>query len=434
MNIRPFEIALIGTFALIALIGLVFLANYQSKSSDEELRYGSQVEIWGTLDDQVFQKLFDELGQSDKALTVVDYTEIDERTFESDLLNAIAEGRSPDLIVLPQSLLATYRTKLLAIKAETLDPRTFRDTYIDGAEVFLLSDGTYGIPFAVDPLVMYWNRDIFSGSGLAEPPKTWEKLLGETVPATVRMDDRYNITQSAVAMGEYGNVARAKEVLAMLLFQAGTRIVEEVEGGYRVTLGAGAKNSLSPADAVLSFYAQFVIPGKELYSWNRSLPLDRTAFLSGDLALYFGKGSERSRLELENSNLNFDTAPVPQGADATVRRNYGDFYAFAIPRASLNAQGAYAVALLLSNPENSKTLVDALGFAPVRRSLYSTAQADPHLQVVYQSALIARGWLDPSPRASGSIFKEMVESVTSGRSRLSDITTAAVQDLEALFK
>ena len=28
-----------------------------------------------------------------------------------------------------------------------------------------------------DPLVMYWNQDIFTSSGIAQPPKTWTEFL-----------------------------------------------------------------------------------------------------------------------------------------------------------------------------------------------------------------------------------------------------------------
>lgn len=432
-SIRPFEIALIGIFAIIGLIGLFFLANHQPDSEEARL-YGDSVEIWGTFDRRIVEELLEELAKTNKAIEVVTYTQVDSRAFGEELVNAIAEGESPDLVILPHELLVAYRTKLQAISSETIDPRTFRDTYVDGAEIFLRSDGVYGIPFAVDPLVMYWNRDIFSGSGLALPPKTWETLVSQTVQATVRTDDRYNLTQSAVAFGEYVNIEHAKEVLAMLLMQAGSNIVEEGGGGYRVTLGDSLQNALSPAEAVLSFYTQFVVPGKELYSWNRSKRLDRSEFLSGNLALYFGKGSEREALLRENSNLNFDAVTVPQGDGATVKRNYGDFYAFSIPRASDNVVGAYAVANVLADSVNSKTLADALGFAPVHRALYGSAPLDPHQQVVYQSALIARGWLDPAPRETGEVLKSAVEGLTSGRTRMENVIRDTVQGLEALFK
>ncbi len=64
------------------------------------------------------------------------------------------------------------------------------------------------------------------------------------------------------------------------------------------------------------FYTRFARPDNTLYSWNRSFSSDRDRFVSGDLALYFGYGSEGKELERLNPNLNFDIAEVPQGATA----------------------------------------------------------------------------------------------------------------------
>jgi ABC-type glycerol-3-phosphate transport system substrate-binding protein len=434
MHIRPFEIALIGVFSILALIGLFFLATYQPEQTDEDRLYGDSMVIWGTLDDRVMNEFLSELSRQNQALEVVSYKEIDPRTFDSEFVNAIAEGRSPDLIILPHTLLVTHRSKLQAISFKTIDERTFRDTYIDGAEIFMRNDGIYGIPFAVDPLVMYWNRDIFSSSGLALPPKTWETLISQTTPAIVRTNDKLEITQSAVAFGEYANVTHAKDILAMLFMQSGNSIVEERESSYVVTLGRNSDTALSSADAALMFYTQFALPGKSLYTWNRSKNNDRTEFLNGSLAMYFGKGSEIVGLERDNANLNFDVASVPQESNATVRRNYGDFYAFAIPRGSKNISGAYALASLLSRADMVEPLLNGYNLAPVHRISYTGAQSDPFKNVIYQSALISRGWLDPSPRESGDLFRTMVEEITSGRARTKNVIMDAVQGLESLFR
>jgi ABC-type glycerol-3-phosphate transport system substrate-binding protein len=433
MNIRPFEIGLIGIFALVGILGLFFMANYEADKSKEAQLYGDRVAIWGTFSRDVVELFLLDLQQENDALKVITYRQVDPRSFESELLNAIAEGESPDLVIMPHTLLVTYRSKLQAISSETIDPKKFRDTYVDGAEIFLMSDGTYGIPFAVDPLVMYWNRDIFSSSGLASPPKTWETLVSETTGAIVRTDGNMNPVQSAVAFGEYRNVANAKEVLSMLLMQAGSTIVNESNRGYTVMLGENTGSSLSPGEAVLTFYTQFVVPGKELYSWSRSKPLDRSEFLAGKLALYFGKGSEWGAIARGNANLNFDIAPVPQGEGAVVKRSYGDFYAFSIPRASKNMQGAYAAAQFLASPANAQVLTDALDLAPALRSLHGLPPNESYKQVVNQSALIARGWLDPSPGETNSIFESMVEEYTSGRVRLHAVISDATSKLEALF-
>lgn len=433
MNIRPFEIALIGFFAIVGLAGLFFLSAYKPDSTEKEKLYGESILIWGTLDAKTMDDLLFQFTNEDKALSVVKYAQIDSRSFENELLNAIAEGRSPDLILLPHSLLVSYRSKLQPISFEALSERTFRDTYIDGADIFMLSDGTYGLPFAVDPLVLYWNRDIFSSGGLAQPPKTWETLVAQTTKALVQTNDNFEITQSAVALGEYTNITHAKDILAMLFFQAGSSIIEENNRSYSVTLNKGQENALSPGDSVLTFYTQFAIPNKELYSWNRSRQLDRVEFVGGTLGMYFGLGSEVKSIERENSNLNFDIAFIPQGSGITTERNYGNFYAFSIPRASQNVQGAYAVASYLGSPAQVQKIADAYNFAPVHRVLHTGQQSDPFKNVVYRSALIARGWLDPSPKESDQVFARMVEGVTSGRTRLKNVMIDTAYELESLF-
>lgn len=432
MNIRPFEIALIGVFALIAVIGLIVLSAYQGRPSGDELLYGDRVVIWGTLPQETMEGFLVEAADATKALEVVSYREVDESRFENEFVNAVAEGQSPDLLIIPHTMLVSLRTKLTPLSYETITERNFRDSYVDGAEIFMLKDGIYGIPFAVDPLMMYWNRDIFSSVGLPQPPRTWETLVAETVDLVTNSDAQGRLTQSAVSLGGVSNTQNMKAILSALLLQTGNTIVEERGSGYEVTLGVSGTSGLSSGFAALSFYTQFAMPGRSTYSWNTMRDLDQSEFVQGKLGLYFGLGSEWRSIEAKNPNINYDVARIPQGEGATTLRTYGDFYAFAIPRASGRAQGAYAVSLLLSTPEYAKVLADAFDFAPVHRSLFGTT-GNPFKEVIYQSALISRGWLDPSPEQSAKVFGGMVEEVLSGDTRQQGIVLDAVYKLEEVF-
>lgn len=435
MNIRPFEIGLIVFFVISAIVGLIVVSKYDPDNPDENI-YGTSVSVWGTFESRTMRELLQELSKDNKALKVVSYTQIDPRTFDSDLINAIAEGKSPDLVIMPSSKLVTHRTKLQPISFEAISERDFRDTYIDGAEIFMRSDGVYGIPFAVDPLVMYWNRDIFSTSGVSQPPKTWSTLMSQTVIGITRTYNNRGISRSAVAFGEYSNIIYAKEILAMLFLQSGSTIVDELNGRYSVTLDKNKydSNTLKPGDAVLNFYTQFALSNKDMYSWNRSMESDRREFLKGDLALYFAPGSEYQTIERDNVNLNFDIAPVPQDSGATIRRTYGDFYAFVIPKASDNINGAYGVAQYLSSNGPAQKIIDTYGFAPALRSLHVGNKSDAVKNVTYPESLIARGWLDPSPEKSALVFRSMIERVTSGGTRVTNIISDAVRELESLFR
>lgn len=433
-NIRPFQIVLLAGFAFLAVVALIFLSAFRSERAQEQFAYGERVLIWGTLSQETFKNVFTDVSRDNDAFNVVEYRQIPKDSFDTDLVNAIAEGRSPDMIILPSGSIVQHRTKLLPIPYTTLTEREYRDRFVDGAEVYLFDEGTYGIPFLVDPLVMYWNRDIFSSGGIAVPPTNWEILVTDVVPALTRRDSSRNILQSTVAFGEYRNVENAKELMTLLTLQSGSRMVEVEGTRYRVNLNepitVGARD---PLESALQFYTDFSNINSPLYSWNRGMNNDKTAFIGGDLALYFGFGSELSDIANKNPNLNFDMAPVPQGVTATALRTYGDFYAFAIPRASGNVQGAYAVASILSSSANSQKFATDLGMASPRRDVLAVKETDLYRNIIASSALIARSWLDPQPQQSDSILMQMVEDVVSNRARISEAVDDAVDRLLLVF-
>lgn len=430
---RPFEIGLIGFFGVVAIASLFFFSKYTPDIDPTAVAYGDKVVIWGTFPASSVDTIFTELAHDDEAFRVVTYKQIDKRSFGSTLVDAIAEGEGPDLVIIPNSLLVSYRSKFFPISYESLSQRTFNDAYVDGAGIFMRSDGVYGIPLGVDPLIMYWNRDIFSSSGIATPPKTWETLISQTTRAINKFDGSSNFTQNAIAFGQYGNVTNAKNILSMLFFQAGSEIVTESDTSYAITLDKKVDGGLSPGVAGLSFYTQFSLPGKEAYSWNRSKPNDRAEFIGGTLAMYFGMGSEQKSIERDNANLNYDVAVVPQGSGTTIHRTYGDFYAFAIPRSSKNIQGAYAVASFLSDSPQAKKITDAFNLTPARRSLLAEGQTDPFKSILNQSALIAQGWLDPAPQETSDIFRRMIEDSQLREAQAETVMQDAMERLRTLF-
>lgn len=432
-NLRPFQVGLLIAFAVIALVSLLILASFQGFSGSASNPYGSSVTIWGTLDERTFTVALQEMSRDDKSLQVVRYIQKDARTFETELVNAIAEGNSPDAILMQHENLVSLRTKLQPIPYNLFPERTLRDNYVDGFEIFALSDGLYAVPFAVDPLIMYWNRDILAAGGLAQAPATWEALTATVEQITLR-DATRNIMQGTVAFGEYSNVINAKSMLLTLLLQSGSRMVEEGQSRYVVALDNSATDtSRRPLTSTLQFYVEFGNPASPLYSWNRTFQDDFTAFAGERLAFYFGYGSEASRVRNQNPNLNFDTAAIPQGAGATTKRVYGKFYGFALVRAGQNQSGAYNAILALGGANPVSSITGQLGLAPAYRSLLGSSAADPTQQTIQNQTLIARGWLDPKPESSSDVFKQMVEEVLSGRSQVGASASDTVRRLELVF-
>lgn len=426
---RTFQTVLIGLFLFLGLGGILVFAFFRGFGGEAN-PYGAKVVVWGTLDDAPFVDAISTIGQSDNNFQVVSYVEKDPRTFERDLVNALAEGQGPDLVILPHDMLVSQRQKVWPITYEQYPTRTFMDTYIDGAEIFLLDDGVYALPIAVDPLMMYWNRDIFASVGLAQPPRTWEELLNSTLPSIVERTFSRDITRAALAFGEYSNVRNAKEILLALLMQAGSNLVQVRSDRLSVELNQGTGQGLAPGEAAVRFYTDFSNPQKSVHTWDRAMPEDRSEFLAEDLALYFGFASEEPLLREGNPNLSFDATEIPQNADARLKKGYGTFYGVALMRNTDNVSGAFRAMYVLADQGRTEAYAQKLRLGAVRRASYGTTQGDAFMAAVGRASLVARGWLDPEPLASEDIFKQLIEDVASGREVISD----ALSDAEARLR
>lgn len=433
MKMRPFELVLVTIFGLLALVALAMISTYKPTPDPTTQTLGNAVIIWGTVPAFAFETVLKPLKEEFKAYSVVSYFEIDARSFDSQLLNALAENRGPDIIFLPHEKLIQTRSKIQPISYESFPIRDFQNLYIDGAEIFALQDGVYAYPVAIDPLVMYYNRDLLATKNIINPPTTWEAVVNDIIPAMVQRDYNRNIIRSPLAFGEYRNINNSFAILSMLLLQGGSALVSERNGSYQLLLNNTAAGTGLPFENALTFYTNFASPSNPLYSWNRALTLDRDEFLGERLVLYFGKGSEARSLASQNPNLNFDVAEVPQGATANIRRTYASFYGLALLKSSPNKNGAFTVLQALGTAGRSQTLAEALNMAPAHRSTLTAGSNDQYGRVAYQSAIVARGWLSPSPTRTNEIFGQMVEDVLSNRLRPSQSASDAVSRLSEVY-
>lgn len=432
-----FQIIVLGIFGVFAVGGMVYFATGSYGSSASQI---GEVLIWGTLDDRSFNAVVRALAEDDQRLQKVIYEEKDARTFRTDLSEAIANGRGPDLYILSHDNIMKDEGKIVPfpLVAENGNPlipvaeRTFRDTFIDGAELFLTPSGTLGIPIAVDPLVLYYNRDLLATAGFAAPPKTWNEVF-DIAEKVTRKNEAKTITKSGVAFGEYENVSHAREIIATLMLQAGSPITErDDQGRVRPAVAASALDVVQPVQSALRFYTEFANPAKTVYSWNRALPESRVAFGNGDVGLYVGFAGELPLIRAQNPNLNFGISVIPQIKETSRAVTYGRIYAFSVPRGSLNPVGAAQVAFVLAQSNPSQLLAQAAGIPSPRRDVLA-ARADGNESIFRDSAIISHGWLDPDPDRSGVIFRGMIEGATSGGTRLSEATQRMERELSTLL-
>lgn len=431
MKISLFQGIVVGVFGLGALIGLFVFATYTNSGESDAI---GPVIIWGALPKEDMQKAFITIAQTNTALKDVSYLQKDPTTLASELAAAIATGAAPDLILASQEELRALAKFITPIPFGTLSASTFTNSFVDGATVFAAQNGYYGIPFLIDPLVLFWNRSTFSSSGIAKPPATWEALTG-LVPNMAILTPTRQITRGLIALGTYNNVHNARGILSSLFLQQGVPLSSySANGMLSANLGVTASSGSPPGQSVLGFYTQFADPSKVSYTWNGSLPDSEQSFLVGDLALYLGYVSRARYLRSANPNLNFNVAPLPQPATARVKSAYGLIYALMIPRGAKNAAGAYQVAATLSNSTEQSIAAAATGLAPANVSVLATEPADPVSAVAYAGALYTKGWLSPAPADTDSVFSGMIGNVISGRLTLEAALVSAERSLSSLLQ
>lgn len=423
MKLRPFELTLVIIFALMAVVALVVLKTYDPDPKVEEgqIALSGPVDIWGTIPDESINKILFELSEGNDAYRNVKYKYYHPSQFDNALLRALADGVGPDLVLMSQEKLIEMRQRIQPISYESFPLRDVRNLYLDGAQVFAMSDGLYGYPIAADPLMMYWNKDILATEGYLEAPATWEVLVNTMFDDIIKRDFDRTVRRSVVAMGEYGNVRNAFGIISALLIQGGTQgVIEDSrsKGKYIIQLQSAESGEGDPLKAAADFYTRFSRPGNALYSWNRSFEEDRQQFISGDLALYFGYGSEGPQIELINPNLNFDIAEIPQGANATTRRTYGKFYALSLLKSSDNLAGASTVMFNFGGGALSTRIAVENNMVPVRRNIVTAGSNDTYGRITYKSASIALGWLNPELSATDKIFETMTKDINENRTDL----------------
>ncbi len=245
------QIGLIVVFVLAGLVAVLIFAGilpgYKKQGGGEAV----QITLWGTFSQRDMNSLLSELNETHKESFRINYSEKKTVNYENELINALASGTGPDTWFLSQDMILKNKDKVFLVPAESYPERTFLDNFIDSAEVFFDPDsfsiGTrkiVGLPLAVDPIVLYWNRDLFSSAGIAQPPKYWDEFLTD-VRFLTKKDGAGNVVQSGGAMGEFKNVKNAKEILSMLVLQTGNPIVKRGEKESRPPTGYRVKQTQS---------------------------------------------------------------------------------------------------------------------------------------------------------------------------------------------
>ncbi len=419
----------IGVIFITLLVVFIFLGVIPGLN---EKSFTSDVVIWGVYPKNDLMEAFAAWREEHSTISLI-YEQKNPNSYRAQILEAIATGNAPDIIMLPDSLLGAMQNKLSPVPAITMTEREYQETFASAANIFMQNEQIYGIPFAIDPLTLYWNRDFFASETIALPPITWDEFLTDARKLTKRTQDGA-ITRSGAAMGLTSNIPDAVDIVSLLALQGGISIIDPAT--HAVTLAQTRtvnQITTSPAETALRYYADFARREKTSYTWNHTFPKPDDAFVREDLAMFIGRASAFASLSQRAPHINIGVSPVPQYSQAPVKIGYGRVLAFTVPMQSQNQATAWRVAAFLAKNAPAAVIANDLKLAPARRDLLGAGHDFPPFSVFYEEALRARAWYDPDPALSHPILTNMIESISAGREMHTAVAEASAR-LDNLLK
>lgn len=255
-----------------------------------------------------------------------------------NLLEALASGKGPDIMSLPNDQIHAFADKL-APMPDTLasggsffgsNPLTGLSAEYPKAVVTdaLHTGKVYGIPLAINTLALFWNQSIFQKvfeekirneepfdqNLLLDAPADWTQLIAVTKLLTRRDGDTFR--RSAVALGTSNNVPYTSDILAALLLQHGAALTTSDQKTAAFHLPDSTNPTVYPGVAALEYLRGFADPASSYYTWNAQQSDAVQAFIDGKVAMMFNYASVIPYLNQRQPGLNFQTAPFPQIANA----------------------------------------------------------------------------------------------------------------------
>src|SRR3989344_293600 len=261
-----FQIILLAVFGLFILIGVATFSLYRGGGSSN-----TPIVIWGDIPSNDFDFLLNSKILTEVKIASISYVQKSPAALESEFTEALARGAGPDLIILTQDQLIKNKPKLTLIPFANVSERSFQSAFVEESELFVEPDkGIYALPLTIDPLVLYYHRDLLSAAGVSQPMAYWDEIYSAALNLSKR-DGAGNLVASVMALGEARNITHAKEIVSLLMLQAGTPITSLNDNGLRSEIFNNVGQAVLPAESALDFYTQFSNPTKVFYSWNRSL-------------------------------------------------------------------------------------------------------------------------------------------------------------------
>ena len=414
---KRFAIILAFVGAGVFILGVLFFSGkLGGNNSNTATAPEGTIVVWGTLPDEAFNNAVQVITNKQSKIAVL-YTQIKPHKLKSKLVEAIASDVSPDMIVSDTATFYSIKQYTQALPYTTYPEAGFRQSFSNATHDMVAPEGILAIPIGIDPMMMFYNREILAAAGYANPPTTWANVYS-MAPDIIKIEKGQLIRQELLPFGQYKNVDNAWAILSTLFAQSRVPIAKtDPTMGKAVNMATSDVGELSNAgQKVLEFYTQFSYPKSEFYTWNRSMLDSKKEFLEGRLAFLPNFASLTKDIRDRNPNLNFAVASMPQlNTDPKYQATFGNVYVASVLKKTTNPNAAYAIWFEMAGADFQKAFAQSLMMAPALNTLLMLPPETTYLPVVYKSALIAKTWYNDDMLKTNQAFNQMIEGVISGK-------------------
>jgi len=407
-----------GKVIILGLLGVVFIAtglgckNSVKKSDITPVT----LEYWGVFENaKDIQKLTAPYSARHPNVHIK-YRNFREDEYKQKLLEAWALGQGPDLFMIPAPRIREFKRFITPMPAEMTAPvqyesgtlkketitelRTYKgytpkqvqDKFLDTVATDVVIDNqVWGLPYTVDILSVFYNKDVLKSNNIPLPAQTWQDVIAQAQRIS-RVDADGNFVQSTIALGTSNNIPSIFDIVSTIMMQIGIEM-----GGEKGPIFQTNPETLN----ALQFYLSFAQEGLQNYSWNESMTGALEAFTAGKLAYFIGYPYHADVIKSTNPKLNWAVIPMFKPENADLSPIYANYWVTVVAKPIessakdkreatlacqylLEATDARNVQALLNNPANPRTTA--------LRELVSAQQGDPIKGPYAHNLLNAATW------------------------------------------
>jgi ABC-type glycerol-3-phosphate transport system substrate-binding protein len=467
MRFKFLPLILISIFSLTAAIGCRGGDPTAKKVAKEEIK----LTLWTVYDAENNLKELINGYTAINANVRIDIRRFNFQEYQNQLLDAFAEDRGPDLFALPNTWVQGYANKItflpdsitLPVKVtkgtvkketvielqtkKTLSPKELKTKFVDvvaSDAAFQTSievegkkqqaEKIFALPLAVDVLAMYYNGDMLNAAGISEPAKDWNEFANH-VRKIVKLDSQGNILQAGASMGTGKNIDRASDIISMLMMQNSVEMAKGTSISFnQFPTNYDRERTILPGEEALIFYTDFASKDRDTYTWNLNMPNALEAFVSGQVAYFFGYSYHREQILQRAPRLNFNVATAP-----TIPGNpnvyFANYWMYTVSKKTKHADWAWDFLLFATDSKNVEKYLTELKKPSGLRSLVDKQKEDPDMKAFAEMVLTSKSWYHGKDAATADrIMQEMIDSVVEGRAKSIDALLQAASMVQQTMR